>query len=213
MDIKVVIADYLRDSRRLVVPSFGAFIVKAPGEILFSELLKDDDGVLRRLLEAKGLGEMECAGAIDRFIFEARHSLSTTGRFDMGEMGSLVTDLEGNIRMAGTSAHAGIHAGNGVQRATAQAAPSATAEKASEGPAPELSDKGQRYATAVPQREQRRSRGRRGDGFFIFIAIVVLLAAIGVIAYGYWCSRETDDEAAMDALRWNIEQPASEQQQ
>ena len=84
MDIRVVITDYLRNNRRLTIPSFGSFIVKGPGEVLFSELLKTDDGVLRGLLAKKGLGEIECAGAIDRFIFEVRHSLSATGRFHGG---------------------------------------------------------------------------------------------------------------------------------
>ena len=38
-DVKVLIAEFLRTHKRLVVPQLGAFIVKAPGgEILFSEL-------------------------------------------------------------------------------------------------------------------------------------------------------------------------------
>ena len=50
-DVKVLIAEFLRTHKRLVVPQLGAFIVKAPGgEILFSELFKRDDGVLRGLL-------------------------------------------------------------------------------------------------------------------------------------------------------------------
>ena len=49
-DVKVLIAEFLRTHKRLVVPQLGAFIVKAPGgEILFSELFKRDDGVLRGL--------------------------------------------------------------------------------------------------------------------------------------------------------------------
>lgn len=63
MDVTDVIANYLRDNhRRLVVPAFGAFVVKESGEVLFSELLKTDDGVLRGLLAAGGLSELECAG-------------------------------------------------------------------------------------------------------------------------------------------------------
>lgn len=54
-DVKVLIAEFLRTHKRLVVPQLGAFIVKAPGgEILFSELFKRDDGVLRGLLTAAG---------------------------------------------------------------------------------------------------------------------------------------------------------------
>lgn len=36
-DVKVLIAEFLRTHKRLVVPQLGAFIVKAPGgKILFS---------------------------------------------------------------------------------------------------------------------------------------------------------------------------------
>ena len=43
-----IIAQYLESHRRLVIPQMGAFIVKEPGSsVLFSELLKRDDGVLQ----------------------------------------------------------------------------------------------------------------------------------------------------------------------
>ena len=45
------ISQYLESHKRLVVPQLGTFIVKEPGvSIVFSELLKRDDGTLRRLL-------------------------------------------------------------------------------------------------------------------------------------------------------------------
>ena len=66
-----VITQYLETHKRLVIPQLGAFIVKEPGRaVLFSELLKRDDGVLRGLLCARGLNELEAAGEIDRFVFE-----------------------------------------------------------------------------------------------------------------------------------------------
>ena len=78
MKISLYIAEYLKSHRRLVVPQLGAFIVKSPGgEILFSEMLKRDDGVLRALLTANGAGEIEASGIIDRFIFELRHTIES----------------------------------------------------------------------------------------------------------------------------------------
>ena len=62
------INEYLKSNRRLVIPSFGAFVTKEDGQIIFSELLKRDDGVLRGLLVANGMREIEAAGKIDRFI-------------------------------------------------------------------------------------------------------------------------------------------------
>ncbi len=80
-DVKVLIAEFLRTHKRLVVPQLGAFIVKAPGgEILFSELFKRDDGVLRGLLTAAGASEIEAAGAIDRLIFDLRHARAARRR-------------------------------------------------------------------------------------------------------------------------------------
>ena len=62
------ISQYLGSHKRLVVPQLGTFIVKEPGvSIVFSELLKRDDGVLRGLLREAGVGELEAAGDIDRF--------------------------------------------------------------------------------------------------------------------------------------------------
>ena len=71
-----VITQYLETHKRLVIPQLGAFIVKEPGRaVLFSELLKRDDGVLRGLRCARGLNELEAAGEIDRFVFEVRHAV------------------------------------------------------------------------------------------------------------------------------------------
>ena len=71
-----IIKQYLAAHKRLVVPQLGAFIVKEPERsIVFSELLKRDDGVLRGLLRDGGTGDLEAAGEIDRFVFEIRHAV------------------------------------------------------------------------------------------------------------------------------------------
>ena len=65
-----IISKYLQSNKRLVVPNLGAFIVKTTeNKILFSNLMKGDDGVLRRLLVENGIKELEAAGLIDRFVF------------------------------------------------------------------------------------------------------------------------------------------------
>ena len=71
-----VISQYLTEHKRLVVPQLGAFVVKEAGRsVLFSELLRRDDGLLRGLLRERGLSELEAAGDIDRFVFEIRHEV------------------------------------------------------------------------------------------------------------------------------------------
>ena len=67
---------FIASHKRLVIPQLGAFLVKEPGhEVLFSELIRRDDGVLRGLLLAEGMNELSVAGEIDRFVFEVRHAV------------------------------------------------------------------------------------------------------------------------------------------
>lgn len=71
-----IIAKYLESNKRLVVPNLGTFIVKVAGEsVLFSALIKNDDGVLRSLVQQQGMSELEAAGAVDRFVFEVNYRL------------------------------------------------------------------------------------------------------------------------------------------
>lgn len=207
MDVTDVIANYLRDNhRRLVVPAFGAFVVKESGEVLFSELLKTDDGVLRGLLAAGGLSELECAGLIDRFIFDVRNALSEKGCFDMGGFGGLAVGADGEIRFVPPIA---APTEKTVEK---PAVPKAAQPAKTVVSKPDTFRAGtqferERPKAAAPRRSEPR---KRGVDWFMVAAVVVLLAAVAVIAYGWLCSAEQDDEAMMDSLRWRIEQPASD---
>lgn len=208
MDVTDVIANYLRDNhRRLVVPAFGAFVVKESGDVLFSELLKTDDGVLRGLLAAGGLSELECAGIIDRFIFDVRNALSEKGRFDMGGFGGLTIGADGEIRFV--SPAAAPTEKTVVKPAVPKVAqPSKNVvSKPDTFRAETQSERERPKVAAAPRRRESR---KRGVDWFVVAAVVVLLAAVAVIVYGYFCSAEQDDEAMMDSLRWQIEQPASD---
>ncbi|MFI3277224.1 MAG: hypothetical protein SNH13_00015 [Rikenellaceae bacterium] len=98
--LKQIITQYLHTSRRLVIPGLGAFIVKGEGGvILFSELLKSDDGILRGLLIANGLRDIEAAALIDRFIFELKHSLGERdGVYIIEGLGLFERSEEGKLR-------------------------------------------------------------------------------------------------------------------
>ena len=92
------ISKYLLTNKRLVVPNLGAFIVKVPGEkILFSNLMKGDDGVLRQLLTENGISELEAAGLIDRFVFEVNYRLQNGGVCDIKGFGRMVAGANGSI--------------------------------------------------------------------------------------------------------------------
>lgn len=86
-----IITEYLKHNKRLVVPKLGTFIVKSQsGAILFSDLMRGDDGVLRSLLMAYGMKELEANGLIDRLVFEVRHATSRGESFTIEEFGDFV---------------------------------------------------------------------------------------------------------------------------
>ena len=93
-----VLTQYLESHKRLVIPQLGTFIVKEPGRsILFSELLKRDDGVLRGLLRERGLNDLEAAGEIDRLVFEVRHAVEHGGEYRLEGFGTLGPGPHGTI--------------------------------------------------------------------------------------------------------------------
>lgn len=93
-----IISKYLQSNKRLVVPNLGAFIVKTTeNKILFSNLMKGDDGVLRSLLVENGIKELEAAGLIDRFVFEINYRLQNEGECAIGGLGRLVAKSNGAV--------------------------------------------------------------------------------------------------------------------
>ena len=201
MNIIEVVDRYLEGNRRLVVPGFGAFVAKESGEVVFSEMLQTDDGVLRALLAAEGLSEMECAAIIDRFVFEVRHELASYGYCRLGNVGTLRRIPEsGALRLMPPPP------------ATPTTIPAPAQPKvAAVPPVPQ---------PVVPAEQPRRAPRRRApkkrgvDKFVMTIAVVVLLLAAAAIAYGWYSNRQVDveqDDMAMDALR--IELGASSSQQ
>ncbi len=94
-----LISKYLESNKRLVVPNLGTFIVKEAGRtVLFSNLIKTDDGVLRSLLEATGVSELEAAGSVDRFVFEVNYRLENTGVCHFGGFGELRSGANGTVQ-------------------------------------------------------------------------------------------------------------------
>ena len=84
-----IIVEYLKYNKRIVVPKLGAFIVKQPsGNIVFSELMRGDDGILCSLLKAYGLNDLEANGAIDRFVFEVRFATSKQNSYTIDNFGT-----------------------------------------------------------------------------------------------------------------------------
>jgi len=98
VELLTVLTKYLETHKRVVVPQLGAFLVKEPGRsIVFSELMKRDDGVLRGLLVADGRSEVEAAGAIDRFVFEVRRAVESGTEYRLADFGTMKPGPNGTI--------------------------------------------------------------------------------------------------------------------
>ena len=206
-----VISEYLRANRRLVVPAFGAFMVKESGERVFSDLLRNDDGVLTLLLRNRGLNEMEAAVTIDRFIFEMRHDLEMYGYYRLGEVGTLRVEPDTKVLrlyppVQGEMPKAKPYIPQPVVEERAAvvtevripAAPTApTAPKTISTP----------NAPKVATTPKKSVKPRKRLDFVMVVAIVIVLAAVVAIGYGWYVSTLAEgDEAAMDALRVTPEQ-------
>lgn len=228
-----IISEYLRSNRRLVVPTFGAFMVKESGERIFSDLLNTDDGVLASLLHAKGLSEMEVAVTIDRFIFELRHELEEYGYCRLGEIGTLRVEpttkvlklyppvqgelpkqtpyvpksLETRDGVSGTSGIDGTNETNGTTETNGQNTITPKSPKS-----PNASNVSNASNAPKAPKAPTKPRKKRVD-LVMVAAIVILLAALAGIGYGWYVSNlggEDDDAAAMDALRVAPEQTINE---
>ena len=135
-----IISKYLESNKRLVVPNLGAFIVKDAGhKILFSNLMKGDDGVLRTLLIEHGVSELEAAGTIDRFVFEVNFRLDRDGVCGLDKFGALKRGANGVISFINNPTAQGevLDGGLEVHLAERKEAESVAAPKKEEKPAAE----------------------------------------------------------------------------
>lgn len=174
-----VINEYLKSNRRLVIPSFGAFVTKEDGQIIFSELLKKDDGILRGLLVAKGLREIEAAGKIDRFVFEIRHALMQVGACPVADFGTFYRTAEGVVTFDATKPI--LEPIPAVAEPAADVVPAAVTPTPTPTPAP--TPMGGPSSTPTSRRPRRKSRG---GGFAMIVAIIAIVAALTALAYGIY---------------------------
>lgn len=189
MKISKIIAQYLESNKRLVIPQLGAFIVKQPSsEIIFSELLRRDDGVLRSLLTAHGMGELEAAGAINRYVFDIRHALQHGGVFTMEGLGVLTAGEKDTVvfKYAPNSDQNELLAMVSEKRRDKITNPKlSTSAKVQ----PEDYVRGLRYTTKNKLDDKSYSYTRRGRfanmDKFLLLAILAAVIAVSAIVYGY----------------------------
>ena len=199
-----IINEYLKSNRRLVIPSFGAFVVKGGGDIIFSELLKSDDGVLRALLMGQGMSEIETAAAIDRLIFEVRHDLQESGRCFVANLGTFTRNAEGVLVFEKVKPEQYI-----IPAAAAEPVEPVTPVTPVE-PAKPVEPVVVAVPTTPPLRpaapaKPRKAPARKSSGGFVmWIAGIVIAGALLALGYGLFCMWNTPDrdiDEQMDAQR------------
>ena len=98
VELQHILIAYLETHKRLVVPQLGTFLVKEAGKsILFTELVKRDDGVLHGLLCESGKSEIEASGCIDRFVYEVRRAVEGGESYPMPGFGTMRPGPNGTI--------------------------------------------------------------------------------------------------------------------
>ncbi len=187
------------------MPQLGPFVVKVPdGGVVFSELLRRDDGVLRGLLrERGGMSELEAAGVIDRFVFEVRHALEREGIYAMAGFGRMLLSANGTVefRYEPAAKPAVPVEPRPAAENTAEVAKEPRKEESVQpaaAPEPRVSPsrvrtpepcvRGLQYGKPLKTTEGYTYVGsarRRGPDKFVLIAVAVALLAVGVIVYGY----------------------------
>ena len=218
-----LVTQYLKSHKRLVIPQLGTFIVKELGQsILFSELLKRDDGVLRELLRAEGMNELEAAGEIDRFAFEIRHAVQHGTDFELDGFGVMKPGPNGTIAF--------VYEPEPVQpvetpldekptrsslqpEKVAEAVKTAFSEPRVSPSAkmnPDPSVRGLRYGKPPKNTDAYtyvHGAPRRRADRFIWIAVIAAAIAVAAIAFGYF--RDAREKRA-EAESIELSQPAVE---
>ncbi|WP_301186852.1 hypothetical protein [uncultured Alistipes sp.] len=215
----------LRSHKRIVVPQLGAFLVKEPGgAVLFSELVRRDDGLLRGLLVEAGLSELAAAGEIDRFVFEVRHALGQGACYAVPGLGVFRPGANGTIRFEHRPQAADEPAPTSGGKPQPSPAPARTAR--TEPPRPAAAEQSDEPHLSVSARmhPEKCVEGlnygrpikcaknvtyvdrpvRRGVDRFVLAAVLALLIALGAIAYGYY--HDVQERRAADEMIEALEQ-------
>lgn len=126
--------------------------------------------MLRGLIKARGVGDIEAAGVIDRFVFEVRHALDSGRKYEIGDFGTAQRGENGIISFCMSRP-----APSRVQNATVAAnRPDNVAQEATGA-----------LQQAPDTRVRPRNRKPRRTDMFLIVAVLIAIAAIAVMVYGY----------------------------
>ncbi len=231
-----ILIEYLKHNKRIVVPKLGAFIVKQPsGIIRFTDLIRNDDGVLRSLLVAYNISELEAIGKIDRFVFEIRHALSQGekytiadfGEFRPGENNTILFSHKSEPRVIGGSIKPPVEALNleklklglltntislsesEVKAQKAKPKPQAAETNTLSSNKPDYYLRGLNYDDRKKKRGEDRTDKRRAPrrGIPLLLLLIFIMIAGGLYGLWYWLSSK---QAVTHEATHIVEEPIME---
>lgn len=102
--IENYIAELLETNNRVIIPDFGAFMVKVEADkktIMFNDFLKYNDGLLNNYIAAKeSITKEEALKKIKEGIKKIQETLKSEQSVDFGKIGVLKKDERGGIQIA-----------------------------------------------------------------------------------------------------------------
>jgi nucleoid DNA-binding protein len=109
--IEKYIAELLETNNRVIVPDFGAFMVKMDAgkrAVTFNDFLKYNDGLLVNHMASKEkISKDDAFKKIREFVKDLQQTLKTTQKYSIASLGTLVKDERGGVRfLAGEDAPA-----------------------------------------------------------------------------------------------------------
>ena len=177
---------------------------KESGELLFSELLRTDDGVLTALLTSRGLNDMEVAVVVDRYIFEVRHELEQYGYCRLGALGTLrLEPATKTLRFYPPVEQSELPQQMHYVPQQDERRETRDESKRQDERRETKDESRNSNASKTSTAHKLSKRPRKRFDMVMAVAVVILVAALAAIAYGWYVSNiaTADDDAAIEELR------------
>lgn len=91
----------LQTEKRVTVPALGSFMKRSDGVLLFTDMFKDNDGVLlRALMNSLSLTEQQASEQIARFAADVERGLMESAEVRLADFGVLSRSADGRVVFA-----------------------------------------------------------------------------------------------------------------
>ncbi len=96
--ISRIVNKLLKTEKRITIPALGSFMKRNDGVIVFTDMLKDDDGVLARHVAAQMfVSTKEAQEDISKFTEQVNRNLRERGVAELSDLGLLTRNAQGKI--------------------------------------------------------------------------------------------------------------------